>query len=183
MIAHGVSSRSSHSGAAGRITSAAKSCTHCWIWSWSSLSSIEKLVIGPPGRPDPKLLVGNPAYPLMRGPQPPPGTGRNHPVGQNDLGGPLGPRRLQGEAQMARRSIAFLRATACIVAAAGMMVAAGGPAAAERTFTGVQYHPITFPVDGPVRYTDDFGDCRSGCTHRHEGNDLMGRKLLHEVAA
>jgi hypothetical protein len=84
---------------------------------------------------------------------------------------------------MARRSIAFLRATACIVAAAGMMVAAGGPAAAERTFTGVQYHPITFPVDGPVRYTDDFGDCRSGCTHRHEGNDLMGRKLLHEVAA
>ena len=46
MIGHGVSSRSSHSWAAGRITSSAKSWTHFWIWSWSSLRSSEKPVPG-----------------------------------------------------------------------------------------------------------------------------------------
>ena len=45
------------------------------------------------------------------------------------------------------------------------------------------YHRITFPVDGHVTYTDDFGDCREGCTRRHMGNDLLGAKLMHEVAA
>ena len=33
MIGQGVSSRSSHSWAAGRTTSSAKSWTHFWIWS------------------------------------------------------------------------------------------------------------------------------------------------------
>ena len=42
MIGHGVSSRSSHSWAAGRMTSSAKSWTHFWIWSWSSLRAREK---------------------------------------------------------------------------------------------------------------------------------------------
>ena len=42
MMGHGVSSRSSHSWAAGRMTSSAKSWTHFWIWSWSSLRSSEK---------------------------------------------------------------------------------------------------------------------------------------------
>ena len=41
MIGHGVSSRSSHSGPAGRTTFSANSCTHLTIWSWSSLSSRE----------------------------------------------------------------------------------------------------------------------------------------------
>ena len=45
-IGHGNSSRSSHSSAAGRITSSAKSWTHSWICSWSSLS--EKSAMGPP---------------------------------------------------------------------------------------------------------------------------------------
>src|SRR4051794_10824885 len=58
-----------------------------------------------------------------------------------------------------------------------------GSAAAERTPTGMPYHRITFPVDGPVHYSDDFGDCRSGCARHHEGNDLLGAKLMHEVAA
>lgn len=40
---------------------------------------------------------------------------------------------------------------------------------------------ITFPVIGSVRYSDDFGDPRSG--HTHEGNDLLGRKLQPLVAA
>src|SRR5207249_11267550 len=57
----GVSSRSSHSWPAGRITFSAKSWTHFWICSWSSFSSREKLsaipVRLPSGRN--KLLNGN----------------------------------------------------------------------------------------------------------------------------
>ncbi len=41
--------------------------------------------------------------------------------------------------------------------------------------------PITFPVIGSVTYWDDFGAPRVG--HTHEGNDLMGRKMLPLVAA
>ncbi|MDQ1508827.1 MAG: hypothetical protein QOG50_671 [Actinomycetota bacterium] len=85
---------------------------------------------------------------------------------------------------MPRSSIAFLRAAACILAAAGFVVGSGAPAGAERTPTGVQYHRIIFPVIGNVRYTDDFGDCRGvNCSRHHEGNDLMGAKLMREVAA
>jgi hypothetical protein len=80
-------------------------------------------------------------------------------------------------------STAFVRAAACLLAAAGLIVGSGAPAGAERTPNGTQYHRITFPVDGSVRYTDDFGDCREGCTRHHEGNDLLGAKLMHEVAA
>ena len=43
--------------------------------------------------------------------------------------------------------------------------------------------PIVFPVDGPVTYTDTFGACRDGCTRRHEGQDLMGKKMLPLLAA
>ncbi len=43
--------------------------------------------------------------------------------------------------------------------------------------------PITFPVEGPVAYTDSFGACRSGCTRSHAGNDLMGTKLQRLLAA
>lgn len=43
---------------------------------------------------------------------------------------------------------------------------------------------ITFPVEGPVTYTDSFGACRgSGCSRSHEGNDLMGEKLQRLLAA
>lgn len=41
--------------------------------------------------------------------------------------------------------------------------------------------PITFPVIGAVSYYDDFGAPRVG--HTHEGNDLMGRKMLPLVSA
>ncbi len=40
--------------------------------------------------------------------------------------------------------------------------------------------PIVFPVIGAVSYYDDFGAPRVG--HTHEGNDLMGRKMLPLVA-
>src|SRR4029079_8168716 len=43
---------------------------------------------------------------------------------------------------------------------------------------GTQYHPLTFPVREPVHYFDDFGGVRA-----HPGNDLMGKKLEHELAA
>lgn len=57
-------------------------------------------------------------------------------------------------------------------------------AAAATTPTGTEYVKMTFPVfDGPVHYSDDFGACRDGCSRRHEGNDIMGAKLMREVAA
>lgn len=40
---------------------------------------------------------------------------------------------------------------------------------------------ITFPVIGDVSYSDDFGAPRVG--HTHEGNDLLGHKLMPLVAA
>jgi hypothetical protein len=43
--------------------------------------------------------------------------------------------------------------------------------------------PITFPVIGRVTYWDDFGAPRDGGRRSHEGNDLMGRKMLPLVAA
>jgi hypothetical protein len=42
---------------------------------------------------------------------------------------------------------------------------------------------IVFPVDGAVTYTDTFGACRDGCSRRHEGQDLMGKKMMPLLAA
>jgi hypothetical protein len=84
-----------------------------------------------------------------------------------------------------------VRLLACLASSALLGLTAGvGPASAAstsaaplRTPNGTQYRPLTFPVAGPVTYHDDFGDCRDGCKRRHQGNDLMGTKLEHEVAA
>ena len=43
MTGQGVSSRSSHSEATGRMTSSAKVCTHDWTVVWSSDSSSENV--------------------------------------------------------------------------------------------------------------------------------------------
>ena len=43
--------------------------------------------------------------------------------------------------------------------------------------------PMTFPVVGPVSYTDTFLACRSGCARKHFGQDLMGPKMNKAVAA
>ncbi len=48
MIGQGVSSRSSHSAAAGRITSAAKPCSQSRTASWSGPGSREKVLMVPP---------------------------------------------------------------------------------------------------------------------------------------
>jgi hypothetical protein len=61
--------------------------------------------------------------------------------------------------------------------------AAPAPASALRRSVDVTRPSIVFPVVGSVRYSDDFGACRDGCTRRHEGVDLMGDKLQREVAA
>jgi len=83
-----------------------------------------------------------------------------------------------------RRALAGLAGLAALLACFSTVTAtSAGPAGAEQTPTGAVYHRITFPVDGPVQYSDDFGDCREGCTRRHMGNDLLGAKLMHEVAA
>lgn len=42
---------------------------------------------------------------------------------------------------------------------------------------------IVFPVFGSVTYYDDFGNDRDGGARSHEGNDLMGKKMLPLVAA
>lgn len=42
---------------------------------------------------------------------------------------------------------------------------------------------IVFPVIGKVTYYDDFGNPRDGGARKHEGQDLMGKKMLPLVAA
>jgi len=70
------------------------------------------------------------------------------------------------------------RALVVAVAAVALLVAASTSAGADLTPNGTEYHPLTFPVREPVHYFDDFGGAR-----RHPGNDLMGTKLEHELAA
>ncbi|HEX8003355.1 MAG TPA: M23 family metallopeptidase [Mycobacteriales bacterium] len=43
--------------------------------------------------------------------------------------------------------------------------------------------PMVFPVLGPTSYSDTFLACRSGCTRKHMGQDLMGPKMRPLVAA
>jgi murein DD-endopeptidase MepM/ murein hydrolase activator NlpD len=46
-----------------------------------------------------------------------------------------------------------------------------------------EVYEIVFPVAGPNYYRDDFGECRSGCTRRHLGIDIMADKGIPVVAA
>ena len=41
---------------------------------------------------------------------------------------------------------------------------------------------MIFPVDGEARYSNTFGACRSGCSRRHEGIDMMAAKMTPIVA-
>ena len=41
---------------------------------------------------------------------------------------------------------------------------------------------IVFPVKGRSWYSNSYGACRSGCSRRHQGIDIMGRKMLKLVA-
>jgi hypothetical protein len=56
-----------------------------------------------------------------------------------------------------------------------------GPAFASPGSGGSVPSPIVFPVVGPYRYTNDFGDPRP--QGRHEGNDILAPKRAIAVAA
>jgi hypothetical protein len=55
-----------------------------------------------------------------------------------------------------------------------------GPAAASPHTGAVVHKPIVFPVVGPYRYTNDFGDPRP--QGHHEGNDILAPKKSPVVA-
>jgi len=69
-----------------------------------------------------------------------------------------------------------------VVALAAGLHAFAAPAGAEQSPDGRTYRRITFPVIGKVTYSDDFGACRDGCARAHQGNDVMGAKLMPLVA-
>jgi len=81
-----------------------------------------------------------------------------------------------------------LTATALL---AGTLLAAPVPALAATGVdsTGTTYStdrvvvPLTFPVLGTTSYSDTFLACRSGCSRKHMGQDLMGPKMSPLVAA
>jgi hypothetical protein len=70
------------------------------------------------------------------------------------------------------------RAFVVAVSAVALLIGFAPGAHAAFTPNHTEYHPLTFPVREPVHYFDDFGGVR-----RHPGNDLMGAKLDHELAA
>jgi len=80
------------------------------------------------------------------------------------------------------RRVSALALCAGLTAAAvtgGAILAGAAPSSAA--VGDVEHRPITFPVEGSVSYTDDFGDARVG--HTHQGNDLKGTKMQRLVAA
>lgn len=68
----------------------------------------------------------------------------------------------------------------CLVLIAGLVVANVPPVFAQ---TSSDTRTIIFPVIGRVTYWDDFGAARDGGARQHEGNDLMGAKMMPLVAA
>ena len=68
-----------------------------------------------------------------------------------------------------------------VAAAVALCAALLQPAAARAQSTG-EVHDIRFPVVGEVSYTDTFGAPR-GSGRTHEGQDLLGDKMLPLVAA
>jgi hypothetical protein len=74
-----------------------------------------------------------------------------------------------------------LAALLVLILSFGVLIAAPP---AEAVAGDPEHRAITFPVEGPVRYGDDFGDCRgAGCSRAHAGNDLMGTKMQKLLAA
>jgi murein DD-endopeptidase MepM/ murein hydrolase activator NlpD len=69
--------------------------------------------------------------------------------------------------------------------ALSMVTAASGSSAfGDGGTNGIpEYRRIVFPVQEHVTYSDTFGACREGCTRRHQGEDLIGQRLFHELAA
>src|SRR4051794_36966916 len=95
--------------------------------------------------------------------------------------------RPTGHRQAARRrrrlrTLGVALATGTLAAGAlGATVADHGAGAVAVPSGFPQYRAITFPVMEHVTYTDTFGAPRVG--HTHQGQDLIGPRLLHEVSA
>lgn len=82
---------------------------------------------------------------------------------------------------MRGRPVLLTLAAVCAVAATTVLPGFGSAGAARDSRV---VRDIAFPVDGKVAYRDDFGECRgTGCSRRHEGNDLIGPRMLPLVAA
>ena len=88
----------------------------------------------------------------------------------------------------AARALAALAAALAVAVPGADVVAAGEDPTAEITAAALPPRsiqaagrPFLFPVQGPVRFTDDFGAPRSG-GRLHKGNDLMGMKLQKLLA-
>ena len=88
--------------------------------------------------------------------------------------------------------LSSLRSRSRLLTATVAFCAVASPAAAEYAPSGYAdasvstsyvVVPMTFPVIGPVSYTDTYLACRSGCARKHFGQDLMGPKMNVAVAA
>lgn len=97
-------------------------------------------------------------------------------------------RRRRGHPAAPLNRRAFLVGAAAAVTAP--LILRGGAAGARANafgfpdpdLTGRYKKDINFPVEGSVRWTDTYGACRDGCARRHEGQDLMGKKLQRLLA-
>jgi hypothetical protein len=86
----------------------------------------------------------------------------------------LAPRR-----SLARLALAATAFAVLLPVSAQTAEAAYGDAAYSTVTVVV---PMHFPVLGPTSYTDTYLACRSGCTRKHFGQDLMGPKMRPLVA-
>ncbi len=88
----------------------------------------------------------------------------------------------------ARRTLAVVAAVVAVVLSGTGTASAEDPTA-EITASSLPTRSVQaaarsflFPVEGPVRFTNDFGAPRSG-GRQHKGNDLMGTRLQKLLAA
>jgi hypothetical protein len=82
---------------------------------------------------------------------------------------------------MHRRVAALVALAITGLTALSLPVILATPAGAGIPAEDTDYRRITFPVQGKTSYSDDWGAPRAG-GRTHQGNDVMGTKLLHEVA-
>jgi putative cell wall-binding protein len=81
-----------------------------------------------------------------------------------------------------RRALLALTLLVAFAAPASRAAAQESTTTTTTTVPADDVHGIVFPVIGDVHYTDTFGAARSG-GRRHEGQDLLGEKMMQLVAA